>query len=365
MKICFVCDDLMLGGWTSLRDMMLRLAKNGVELFAVCLFGKGYNAELLESAGIRVFCLGLNKFNAPFKLIGLVMLLRKESPSIVHTNLHYSDIFGQLAAMLAGIPGRIIHVHSLDEKCRFEFKFLKKMILRKASAIICVSEKLRINFLKEFPDEDGKAEVLYNGLDIDGIREKSRSSALRKNDFGIPKDSLVVLTVAHFKWQKAHELIVQSAEMMRGQALSFVLVGHGPRKEEISSMIRRKELDSHFVMLGARTDVPELMKMADVFLLPSVSESFGIALLEAFACGVPSVSTKIGGIAELARDGQDALLVEPDAGQICAALERLARDPSLRKSLSVSASDRAAEFDIALIANRYLQICSEISKCAE
>lgn len=361
LKVAFICDDLMVGGWTSIVSTILNFKKNGMHPFAVCLFGKGYNAEILENAGVKVYFIGLNKKNAIYKFFELVSILRNERADIVHTNLHYSDIFGLSAAMFAGVGKRVVHIHSIMEKSRFELNFLKSFLLSRASVVVCVSDATADNFRKDYPSVKTEIRTIPNGIDICEFRRRFTESKYRKSDFGIPDDSFLVLTVANFKWQKGYQHLVAAAEQMDDPAVKFVIAGYGPEERKIRQMIKGKGLERKIVLLGMRTDVPELMKIADVFLLPSLVEPFGICIIEAFTCGVPVIATKVDGIRETASDMENAFLVDPGKPlQICDAIKKMVSRPDLREKIRLSALKRVNDFSIDIIGNRLKALYEEI-----
>jgi glycosyltransferase involved in cell wall biosynthesis len=357
LRIIYVCDDLMIGGWSSLADMILKFKREGDAVSVVTLFGKGYYADILEKNGIDVLCLEMNKKNFLWSFARLFLFFRKESPDIVHTNLHYSDIFGIAAAFLAGVKGRVIQVHSIGEKYRHQLGFLKRFVLSKVTAVSAVSSAAAEAFRREYPSFSGAISVVPNGIDICEFRRRVAESKCRKSDFGIPENVFTVLTAANFKWQKGYEHLVEAVALLDKTSFRFLAAGHGPEHDKIKKMIAEKNIGDKIILLGARTDVPELMNIADAFLLPSVVEPFGICVIEAFAAGVPVIATAVDGIKETASHMNDAILVPPGVpSEISEALLKLSSDPALREKLRKSALKKAEEFDISIISACFRKI---------
>jgi glycosyltransferase involved in cell wall biosynthesis len=130
----------------------------------------------------------------------------------------------------------------------------------------------------------------------------------------------------------------------------FWIVGDGPLRGELE---RRAGDAVHF--LGARDDVPELLHAMDVFVMPSLEEAFGIAVVEAMACGLPVVATNVGGLPEVVADKNTGLLVPPrDAGALASAVVKLANDESLRRAFGERGRARAEErFALAQTARQW------------
>jgi glycosyltransferase involved in cell wall biosynthesis len=124
----------------------------------------------------------------------------------------------------------------------------------------------------------------------------------------------------------------------------IVLVGDGPERARVEALAREAGLAEHLEILGELDDVRPLLSVADAFLLPSAQESFGLAALEAMACGAPVVASRVGGLPEVITDGLTGFLRDPDdhAGMAQAILDLL-DDPSLRQR--VAALARASVVD--------------------
>jgi glycosyltransferase involved in cell wall biosynthesis len=357
MRIIYVCDDLMIGGWSSLADMILKFKKEGDTVSVVTLFGKGYYADILEKNGINVLCLEMNKKNFLWSFVRLLVFFRKESLDIVHTNLHYSDIFGIAAAFLAGVKGRVIQIHSIGEKYKHQLGFLKRFVLSKATAVSAVSGAAAEAFRREYPSFSGAISVVPNGIDICEFRRRVAESKCRKSDFGIPENVFTVLTVANFKWQKGYEYLVEAAALLDKASFRFLVAGHGPEHDRIKKMIAEKNIGDKIILLGARTDVPELMNIADAFLLPSVVEPFGICVIEAFAAGLPVIATAVDGIKETASHMNDAILVNPASpGEIADAIMMLRQNPELGKKIAEAALKKSDQFDVGRTCERIRKI---------
>jgi glycosyltransferase involved in cell wall biosynthesis len=356
-KVIYVCDDLMLGGWTSIVATILELKKEGYLISVVTLFGKGYNAEILEKNGINVRCLNLNKFNLPFKLLQLVHVFRTEKPDIVHTNLHYSDTFGILCAFLARVKIRIIQIHSIKEKYRHKLRLLKKFSMSKVSIAIAVSQAASKDFKEEIPSFNKEIKIIPNGINICEFRNRVQKSTMSKNDFGISKNTFTILTVANFKWQKGYEYLVSTVDILRTHECRFIIVGYGPEEKNIKNMVAQLGLNEKIIFLGPRIDVPELMKIADVFLLPSIVEPFGICVIEAFFAGLPVIATAVDGIAENVKNMEEAILVNPaNPTEIADAIMMLKNNPAMAKKLSEMAMKKSENFEIKNICKKIQDI---------
>ena len=124
-----------------------------------------------------------------------------------------------------------------------------------------------------------------------------------------------------------------------------MLVGDGPSRADACETARELGLGARVRFLGERDALPELLAPADVFLLSSSEESFGLSALEAMSCGVPVVATDIPGYREVVRDGVDGLLVRPnDPIALAGALRRVLSEPELASALAEAGRARAGDF---------------------
>ncbi|HBC86799.1 MAG TPA: hypothetical protein DCZ94_07590 [Lentisphaeria bacterium] len=354
LNIAMIFDDLMIGGWTTMASAIPGFDRNRINPVIICLFGKGYYADVLEKRGFKIHFLGINKLNAVFKIAYLAWLLRKNKVSIVHTHLLLSHMVGQTAAVIAGIRGRIMHVHAVEKDPGGIYSLWMKWISRNASMIIPVSCAVEKTFLETYPSFKGKSKVIYNGIDVCEFRRRFSRSWFKRADFKIGPDDFCVVTVANFKSEKGHRYLIEAATLLKDDGIRFLLVGDGSEKEGIMDEVTRCGLDKQFVFLGTREDVPELLSLADIMVLPSIEEGFGICLLEAFAAGIPVLATDVCGISEIAENGKDAILISASNPQeIAEGIRKFKEDTGLRGSLSENAKTKILDFDIGKVIQSY------------
>jgi N-acetyl-alpha-D-glucosaminyl L-malate synthase BshA len=139
------------------------------------------------------------------------------------------------------------------------------------------------------------------------------------------------------------------------RAMTLQLVGDGPEHERIRGLVRAAGLDEWVQFLGERTDLPSVLCGADLFLLPSETESFGLAALEAMSCGVPVIASRVGGVPEVVIDGETGLLAPVgDVAAMAAHVVRLLADAPLRARLGAAGRRRAeTAFPLEATVGRY------------
>jgi phosphatidyl-myo-inositol alpha-mannosyltransferase len=267
--------------------------------------------------------------------------LRSLEPDIVH--LHEPIVPGPTVSALIGFNGPMVGTfHAAGEVPYQWLRPALRSLMMRLTCRVAVSESARET--AEGNWTGAEYTVLWNGIEIDRIASAQPAPSPRPTVLFIgrhePRKGLAVLLDAWVGLDRDARLRV---------------VGAGPQTDEL-----RSRAVGDVEWLGTVTDTPrnELLRGATAFCAPSLrGESFGVVLLEAMAAGAPLVASAIEGYQNVARAGQDALLVPPgDAGALRDALRLVLDDPGLRARLVASGRQRAEEFSMRRLAERYLEL---------
>lgn len=194
-----------------------------------------------------------------------------------------------------------------------------------------------------------------NGIDVHRFhpeRRAARSETLL--GLGVDPGTFVVLFAGHEFERKGLEFAIRALAAL--DATSHLLVVGSDDPARFRRLAAELAVGKRVHFLGRRDDMPELYGAADVFLLPSRYESFGLVCIEAMATGLPVVATRTGGVEDYLTDSRNGLLVHRDPASIASALQRLSGDPALRARLGAEARATAMDFDWDVIAERYLEL---------
>ncbi len=233
------------------------------------------------------------------------------------------------------------------------FQRLTKFSIESSDAVTAVSRYLRERTIESLGIRR-PIEVIYNFVDTE------RFAPRRRRDGPLaPADVPVLMHASNFRPVKNIDTLIRVfARVRQRRPCRLVLIGDGPEKEHAEDLCRELGVERHALFLGNQDIMEELMPLADVFLLPSLQESFGLVALEAMSAGVPVVASNIGGLPEVVANGQTGFLHDPDdeEGQAASVL-RLLADPALRGRMG-RAARRLAErrFGVDEAVDRYERV---------
>jgi N-acetyl-alpha-D-glucosaminyl L-malate synthase BshA len=262
-------------------------------------------------------------------------------------HVHYAiphALAGLLAQQMLGdkAPKLITTLHGTDitlvgqDRSFFE---ITRFGIERSNGVTAVSEFLRRMTLDEFQIGNG-IETIYNFVDLE-VYSRARAYGDRAA-FASP-DQKILLHVSNMRPVKRPLDVVRILErVVQGAPAVLLMVGEGPERSSAQALARRLGLQDRVRFLGTRERVDEIAGMADVFLLPSELESFGLSALEAMACGVPVIGSDAGGLPELVADGETGYLrpVGDVEGMAARCLELL-EDDARRKAMGEAGRRRA------------------------
>lgn len=278
-------------------------------------------------------------------LVRLWQLIRREQFDVVQTFSHYSNIVGPVVAYLAGARIRV-------SSQRMSLKGSPAWLLRLdrwvansflVNKMVSVSEGTRQFSIKTQRIKSDKLVTIHNSIDLDRFLPSAvnaeRLPQLRQF-LGIPVESQVVVTVARLHAQKGHRFLIAAIPTIQKkfENTHFLFVGEGELQQDLTDSITQLGVEKMVHFLGMRQDIPELLVLSDVFVLPSLWEGLPNSVLEAMAMGTPVIATDVDGCPEVIRDGETGILVPPaDSDALAQSIIRLLGDAALCQTLAQEA----------------------------
>ena len=300
----------------------------------------GFELRMQAPFGIRPPMVSLTAFLLlfPITMFQLMRFLKKYRIQIV--NVHYpmdSFYYFSICRRIQHIK-LITSVHGADilpnGNPRVKYSHTVKSLLSSSDRIIAVSQAFQHDFVSIFPDLQKKSFYIHNGINPDELNISLKLST--RND-----QERYILCVAMHNEKKALDVLIRAVALLEDVEPPFklVLVGDGPLHQQLKDLAVSLGIHKRIAFRGfqGRREVAKLLHGCELFVLPSRSEPFGIAIIEALACRKPVIATSVGGIPEIIEDGRTGLLVEPnDAGALAAALLRVLQDQELRTVLATN-----------------------------
>jgi glycosyltransferase involved in cell wall biosynthesis len=260
---------------------------------------------------------------------------------IVHSADLYANVFALPSAAAADVPVRLGSRRDINPDKTLPLIALQRAAYSCAHGVIANSraafDRLRLEGVSA-----RRITVIPNGVDVDRFSASSDAAA-DTGDAGSSRPRRRVLMVANLRRGKGHDTLIDAVPsvLRRFPDATFTLAGGGPEKTRLTSHAATRGVADALSWLGHRDDVETLAAAADIFVLPSRSEAFPNALLEAMAAGLPAIATSVGGIPEIIDDGRTGLLVRrDDPAELADALCRLMSDERLAAVLGAAARER-------------------------
>lgn len=337
------------GAERNIYDIVCNIDKNQFTPYVFCLKG-GELVEEIKSKGIYAKIMDLEKIfsiKGLKKGIDLFRFIRKEGINVVVTYHHDADIWGGIIAKLARVPVVISSRRDLGYQLQKKHVWMYRILNRLYTKIISVSDAVKIEIInREWADPD-KIVTIYNG-----VKHQNYQCSINKNDITAIKESLgidpsktIIGALGAFRPIKGQIYLVNAiAEVVKKHSnIRVLMVGYKETGyyKEVQQLIDKLGLKEYFICTGDRYDIPRLLSIMDIFVLPSISEGLSNALLEAMAAGRPVIATNSGGNPEVVIHNEAGLLVPPcDSTALSFAIQSLLENDKLRSSIGSKGQNR-------------------------
>jgi glycosyltransferase involved in cell wall biosynthesis len=326
--------------------------------------GETFDDEL-TAAGVRVIPLDRRTRADLGAWAPLVSLLHREPVDVLHAHKHGANVWGAVLGRLMRVPVVIAHEHAWSWEGQPLRRVLdRELVARGADVVLAVSRNARRRMIEEERLDSRVVRLLPNG--IPALPAPSGRDV--RAELGIGPDAPVIGTVSVLRAEKALEVLIGAAARLAPEfpTLRVVIAGRGDQEARLRALVRELGLDQTVMLVGPRTDVPDLLAALDVAVCCSDFEGSPLSVMEYMAARLPVVATRVGGVPELIDDGVHGLLVEPrNVESLADALERLLRDAALRQELGTRGRERQRrEFDIDVTVRRVEALYQELFRAS-
>lgn len=309
--------------------------------------------EILKEKGINVISLGcksLYSMQAVFRLTKLFGFY-----DVVHVHLFPAQLWAVLAKILLGNKVKLITTeHSTNNRRREKslFKLLDRFMYRKYDSVISISNDAQDSLFKWLNLKRGseKYRVIHNGVDLSCI---DNAFIVERAEIGVPEDATLVMCIGRLESVKNHRVQIEAISKLSDN-FHLVLVGDGSLRNFLEKYAQTLEVAHRVHFLGIRSDVPSLIKMADVAILTSHWEGLSLACIEGMSC-CPFIGADVNGIRDVIR-GAGVLVANLDSEALAINIKRLANDDNYFQKVKADCRIRALQFDLNKTVAQYLEI---------
>ena len=367
IKLIHAVFSLDTGGLEKLLvEMLKRLDRDFFDVSVYCLTEEGAVSKEIERLGLKIRYFNKQDgicYKLPFKI---ARFLKAEKADLIHTHDSSANFYGGIAARLAGVN---VILNTEHGGIYFESN-RKKAINRFLTALntkqICVSESIKKD-LESMKVSNRRLITINNGIDLK-IFEPAVDKLYKRKSMGVRENDFVITNVGRFSREKNQRLLLDAAQDILEVIpnAKIVFVGDGELKEQLEDKAKAKGLAGRVFFLGTRNDVPEILKASDCFVNCSVSESFGLAIVEAMAAGMPVIATDVGGVKEIITNNETGILIKADDKEaLIKAVLRIRDDVAYRTEIIKNAKERANKrYNIDNMVQEYSNLYKEVLRVA-
>jgi glycosyltransferase involved in cell wall biosynthesis len=359
IRVVHVVSDFSVGGAERVAaDLLRTLDPKQFEARAISLGGPFGSAleEILAQDGIPVWYMGKERGFDPLVLARVTRIMEHFRPQVVHTHT-YALRYAFPYMLCRRIPAMVHTVHNLAEReLEWYERWVHRLAFRRGVLPVAIAREVADSIRRVYGIEDFP--LIPNGIPVDTFRGPSTDAERWRNKERFAPTDVLFVCVAVLRPQKNPALLLEAFH--RGPAsdprahLLFVGEGGGALESELERQIGALGLQERVHLLGLRSDIPEILNAADVFVLSSDYEGNPLAVLEAMAAGKPVISTAVGGVPELVEGGCGLLVPPREAQALSKAMRYMLERPEARKSMGEASARRAVErFDLRVMTEAY------------
>ena len=355
VKVMQIIARMNVGGPAVIvAELMRGLDKSEFEQILVTGFCDENEADYLDTVAKDIKATRIAGLGRSVSLIadlkaffGLVSLIRKYKPDVIHTHTAKAGVLGRLASLLAGrgaVRVHTFHGHLLHGYFNgFTTKIvilIEKILAARTSVLIAIGSKVRDDLIAAGIGSKGKYRVFFPGLPAPKLFAK----AAAQNVLGISSQTLFITFVGRLTQIKRPDRLLDVAKecKQRGLDVRFLVAGEGELFESSKERSLKEQLNLTF--FGWRSDIDQIFAASDIAILTSDNEGIPLTLIQAAQASLPIVATNVGSISDIVINESTGYLTPTNPAVMADAIEKLVRDPQLRQMMGEAGKARAGQF---------------------
>lgn len=354
MKILQIITSLRIGGAEKLITDMVPLFIEKGHTVDVLLFDgieTSFKQQLLNQ-NIKIISLGVNTFvYNPLLIFKLIPIIKQYD--IIHTHNTACQYFVAIASKFLNHKKiKLITTEHNTTNRRRNIHWLKpieKWMYKQYNSIICISDKAKEN-LQEYIGSNYPIKTIYNGIDI---QKFMHATPLNRDSLKL-KDNFIICMVAGFRPQKDQDTLIKAMKRLPNN-FHLWLIGDGERRKELEILTQKEELTNRVKFWGIRSDIPQLLKTADIIVMSSHWEGLSLSSLEGMSSGKPFIASDVDGLHEIV-NGYGILFPEGNDKALSQIILKLIQNNILYTEIVNKCKRKVEEFSILNTTDKYLNL---------
>lgn len=337
-----------------LVDIVRTMQEKGNDVDILTIQNNIDNLEALaKNLGIKVYSLGSGNLYNPIILLKLRNYIGRYD--ITHVHLFPSQYWVAIYKRFFDKKAFIITTEHSTFNRRRKYNILKhieKYIYRSFNCIITISEATYESLQNWIGKNTANMVVINNGIDLEKI---AKAKIANRNSLGYSFQETLLIMVGRFDLAKDQSTLIRAVNQLNRKDVKLLLVGDGPYRIVCEQLVNSLDSESQIMFLGNRTDAIELIKMADIGIISSHWEGFGLVAIEYMACGIPVIGSDVEGLKEVISD-YGLLFEKGNHLKLAEKILLLTNNNVEYKKFAEKSLHRAAHFDIQHTADKYQAI---------
>lgn len=286
----------------------------------------------------------------------IINVIKKYQPIVIHSNVG-AALHVLLAQLVCG--RKICHLFTVHSMAYRIFSGVKKKIVsfcfkRHIIVPVAICDTVKHSIVESYGLQETDIECIYHGVDTNTfVPEKEKKER--------PFTFVTVGTLYHIK---NHELLINSFSLLKKCHADVCLriVGDGELRQNLEKQVQDLQLTDSVIFEGNQADVYKFLNLSDVYCCPSKVEGLSIAVLEAMSCGLPVITSAVGGPSDIVKDGENGFVVESNEKDFAAAMDKLYTNADLRERMSADSREKALMRDLKICASEYEELYEKYSR---
>lgn len=329
INILYLISSLSSGGaQRQLVELAKNIDKNRYRVF-IAIFHNRIHYKYILDEDVEIVCIEKKYKLSRFRLWRLIKFIQKNKIDIIHSYMYSSNLWGRLAGKISNCKTTISSIRSVNTP-KWQY-FIEQILSKFTTVIITNSHAARDEYFRcmNLPSNDF-VRVIPNGIDIDAIeKRKMTPPAEIKGRYNINPEDFVVVQVAGINQNKNQLCLLKAVKQIRSEhpqglpSTKVLLVGSIRDKRyynKLRNYVEKHHLENIVSFLGEQQDVFSILNIADLFVLTSLQEAFPNAVMEAMAMELPIISSKVGDLNYLVKNGRNGYCFQKDSCEELAGL---------------------------------------------